>query len=230
MTKARDIASAAPAPSTVSATELGYLDGVTSAIQTQVDAKESTLPSQTGNSGKYLTTDGSAKSWGTISSGGMTLISTTTLSGSSTSITIPGGYKDIYVLAYGITWNTANSYVGIGINGSNTLTYQTGVYANANNQGAVFNEPGERLFLGGSNQGDVLRTSSNNSWSFHIFDYLQTDTFKSFRGTGSWLDSSSVIRESNWQGQWRSTSAITSLLFGTGQSGLAGTVKLWGVN
>ena len=39
MTKARDIASAAPAPSTVSATELGYLDGVTSAIQTQVDDK-----------------------------------------------------------------------------------------------------------------------------------------------------------------------------------------------
>ena len=39
MTKARDIASAAPAPSTVSATELGYLDGVTSAIQTQVDTK-----------------------------------------------------------------------------------------------------------------------------------------------------------------------------------------------
>ena len=39
MTKARDIASAAPAPSTVSATELGYLDGVTSALQTQLDAK-----------------------------------------------------------------------------------------------------------------------------------------------------------------------------------------------
>jgi len=39
MTKARDIASAAPAPSTVSATELGYVDGVTSAIQTQLDAK-----------------------------------------------------------------------------------------------------------------------------------------------------------------------------------------------
>ena len=39
MTKARDIASAAPAPSTVSATELGYLDGVSSAIQTQIDGK-----------------------------------------------------------------------------------------------------------------------------------------------------------------------------------------------
>lgn len=69
MSKARDIASAAPAPSTVSATELGYLDGVTSAVQTQINSKEATLPSQTGNSGKYLTTDGSAKSWGAISSG-----------------------------------------------------------------------------------------------------------------------------------------------------------------
>jgi hypothetical protein len=39
MTKARDIASAIPAPSTVDATELGYLDGVTSAVQTQLDAK-----------------------------------------------------------------------------------------------------------------------------------------------------------------------------------------------
>jgi hypothetical protein len=39
MSKARDIASAPIAPSTVSATELGYVDGVTSAIQTQLDAK-----------------------------------------------------------------------------------------------------------------------------------------------------------------------------------------------
>lgn len=39
MSKARDIASATPAPSTVSSTELGYLDGVSSAIQTQIDSK-----------------------------------------------------------------------------------------------------------------------------------------------------------------------------------------------
>ena len=67
MSKARDLANAGTALTTVSATELGYLDGVTSAVQTQIDSKEPTLPSQTGNSGKYLTTDGSAKSWGTVS-------------------------------------------------------------------------------------------------------------------------------------------------------------------
>lgn len=39
MTKARDIASAIPAPSTISSAELGFLDGVTSAVQTQIDSK-----------------------------------------------------------------------------------------------------------------------------------------------------------------------------------------------
>lgn len=68
MTKARDIASANPAPTTVSTTELGYVDGVTSAIQTQLDTK-AVYPSQTGNSGKYLTTNGSATSWGVIDLG-----------------------------------------------------------------------------------------------------------------------------------------------------------------
>jgi hypothetical protein len=78
MSKARDIASAAPAPSTVSATEIGYLDGVTSAIQTQLDAKtaKSTLTTKgdiyaataastparlaVGNSGDTLIADSSA--------------------------------------------------------------------------------------------------------------------------------------------------------------------------
>jgi hypothetical protein len=79
--------------------ELNYVDGVTSAIQTQLDAKISTaddsvtiaqlsatgtassstflrgdnawtavdaLPSQTGHSGKYLTTDASTASWATL--------------------------------------------------------------------------------------------------------------------------------------------------------------------
>jgi hypothetical protein len=42
MTKARDLANAATALSSVSATELGYLDGVTSALQTQMDTKATT--------------------------------------------------------------------------------------------------------------------------------------------------------------------------------------------
>jgi len=40
MTKARDLANGATALSAVSATELAYLDGVTSAVQTQIDGKQ----------------------------------------------------------------------------------------------------------------------------------------------------------------------------------------------
>jgi hypothetical protein len=43
MTKARDLANASTALSAVDATELGYLDGVTSAVQTQLNAKQPTV-------------------------------------------------------------------------------------------------------------------------------------------------------------------------------------------
>ena len=49
----------------VTNTEIGYLSGVTSAIQTQLAAK-AVYPTQTSQSGKYLTTDGSAVSWATV--------------------------------------------------------------------------------------------------------------------------------------------------------------------
>lgn len=108
MTKARDLANAGTALTSVSATELGYLDGVTSAVQTQLNAKQAVVsgvdsteigyldgvtsaiqtqlnakavyPSQTGNSGKYLTTDGTNASWGTVSSGALTKISSVSFS------------------------------------------------------------------------------------------------------------------------------------------------------
>lgn len=43
MTKARDLANASTALSAVDATELGYLDGVTSAVQTQLNAKQAVV-------------------------------------------------------------------------------------------------------------------------------------------------------------------------------------------
>jgi len=49
----------------VTNTEIGYLSGVTSAIQTQLTEK-AVYPTQTSNAGKYLTTNGSAVSWGEV--------------------------------------------------------------------------------------------------------------------------------------------------------------------
>jgi hypothetical protein len=47
MSKARDLANAGTALATVDATELGYLDGVTSAVQTQIDTKAPTSTTAT---------------------------------------------------------------------------------------------------------------------------------------------------------------------------------------
>ena len=114
MTKARDIASATPAPSTVSATELGYLDGVTSAIQTQVDAKiPKTLTTTTGDiiyassantparlgigsTSQVLTVSGGVPTWATpATGGGMTLISRTTFSNVASQT-----FDDVFTTSY----------------------------------------------------------------------------------------------------------------------------------
>ena len=120
MSKARDIASAIPAPSTVSSTELGYLDGVTSAIQTQLDAKtaKSTLTTTgdiyyasaantparlgIGTASQLLAVNSGATApeWvAAPSSGGMTVIASGSLSGTTTTISsIPATYNDLRLI------------------------------------------------------------------------------------------------------------------------------------
>ena len=58
MSKSRDIAD--------SAATINYIDTVTSNVQTQIDNLDP-LPSQTGNSGKFLTTSGTVASWAEVS-------------------------------------------------------------------------------------------------------------------------------------------------------------------
>ena len=60
MSKSRDIAD--------SAATINYIDGLTSDAQTQLDSK-AVYPDQTGNTGKFLTTDGSVTSWGDVAAG-----------------------------------------------------------------------------------------------------------------------------------------------------------------
>ena len=89
MTKARDLANSAAAFASVSATELGYVDGVTSAIQTQMDAKTAKATLTTtgdiyyasgantparlgiGTTGQVLNVDAGVPVWATPSSGSL---------------------------------------------------------------------------------------------------------------------------------------------------------------
>ena len=162
MSKARDLANAGTALTTVSATELGYLDGVTSAVQTQIDSKEATLPSQTGNSGKYLTTDGSAKSWGTVSQ--YALPSQTGNSGKF--LTTNGTSESWGTVNQPLTWTGR-----FGGNGEtfNKIAYNgTNLWVAVNNVGALYTSPDARTWtsrtsqFGASNIYDVAY--ANNLW------------------------------------------------------------------
>jgi len=80
---------------TATSTELNYVDGVTSNIQTQIDNIDA-LPSQTGNDGLFLTTDGATASWAEAGGGAMELISTITTTTEVSTIDITSGFSSAY--------------------------------------------------------------------------------------------------------------------------------------
>ena len=141
MTKARDIASAIPAPSTVSSAELGYLDGVTSAIQTQVDAKtaKSTLTTTgdiyyasaantparlaIGSTSNVLTVAGGIPSWAAPAGGwspDLTLLSTTAIDSGATSVEIAVSAYDYYAILWKNVSANAGALFSLKINASST--------------------------------------------------------------------------------------------------------------
>ena len=56
----------------------------------------------TGTNGQYLTTNGTTNSWASVSAGGITLLSTTSLTGASTTVSsIDQTYTNLYIIMYG---------------------------------------------------------------------------------------------------------------------------------
>jgi len=164
----------------VSNTEFGYLNGVTSAIQTQLDAK-AVYPSQSSNSGKYLTTDGSTPSWATIP---VTSAATRTAFGTVL------GYTDV---------STTNFNVSIGQNSgpvtpspSNVSNVSLGVYANGSITNGNSNTAiGSSSF--GQNASGIGNTGvggwsgySNVSGSYNVF-------LGHYAGTGNESGSNNII-------------------------------------
>jgi len=84
------------------------------------------IPSQTGNSGKYLTTNGSASSWGTVASGGLTLLQTVNTT-SGTTVTSPtldlSTYKMLIMDFYSVGPAVNGGYLQFTPNGGTTTYY-----------------------------------------------------------------------------------------------------------
>jgi len=158
--------------------------------------------------------------WATSATGGMTLISTTTLASGSTSITsIPQTYKSLMLFMYDV--NGAGGAVSIRPNGSSTIC--TGL-AHENVNGAIQTDSygSQSIQTRNSWQSGGL----NNMITVRIDNYASSTAYKSFHLYGWYNNTTPASNTANTTGGVISDTAITSL---TITAATAGTVELYGV-
>jgi hypothetical protein len=176
-----------------------------------------------------LTADSTAATglkWATPASGGMTLISTTTLSGATTTLSsIPQTYNSLLVIAFGMTHNTSNRAFRCLPNNATNLCFYSGVRSSASANSFNSNTLNLDMDL------DVLRTNANNAWSLTFDNYTSTTAMKPFNFYGAFVNGVSADSSVTAGGHFRSSSAITSLVFDVqGTNTFAGgTILLYGV-
>jgi len=157
--------------------------------------------------------------------GGMTLLSTTSLTGASTTISsIDQTYNNLFVVISGVTNATADGNFALDPNSDNTLTYD--VYS----RGATFNNgAAESLFLNYFNTYQPLRTSNVNTWALLISNYASTTTRKPYNYTGGYTTSVNLYPTIGY-GIISTTTAISALKFSNSGGNLStGTVLVYGV-
>jgi hypothetical protein len=185
-----------------------------------------------GTTGQVLTVAGGVPSWATSAAGGMTLLSTTTLSGASTTISsINQTYKSLFAVIYGVTNATANGIFQLLPNSTGSNCTLIGNQVTGFNTRALWS--GQPITLGLScPASDIDRTSSANAWTVQIDNYASASNFKPINFNGGMLCLASSQRGSiSGAGTIDTNTAITSLQFSnTGGNLSTGTVLLYGVN
>jgi hypothetical protein len=185
-----------------------------------------------GTNGQVLTADSTAATgikWASASAGSLTLLSTTTLSGATTTISIGTGYQSLYITAEK-TNTTGNDQYWFRFNGDSGSNYKYVGYEQNGTTDQLVGSGGYATFvrLG-------YTPSSSNTISqqvINIPNYL-TDTWKLGNYTIANLDGSSPNRPTleTQSFSYNSATAISSITFGCMYNSFnAGTVKIYGVN
>ena len=180
-----------------------------------------------GSTGQVLTVSGGVPAWATSSSGGMTLLSTTTLSGVTTTISgISGSYNNLFFVVSGATNNGGNGNFRVLPNSSATITTTTGFAS------SLSNDPRTDSYLFLTIPGTAIGSGNNeNSYAITIANYASTTQYKPIHMFGGYNDTGNTRRAIERFGHITTTSAITSIEFSndSGGSFLTGTVLLYGV-
>jgi hypothetical protein len=195
-----------------------------------------------GTTGQVLTVSGGVPSWGTVSGGGETLISTTTLTAAtSISLTsIPTTYKTLRVLFidcfnsasdtfWTATFNNDTgsnySYVSSAIKSNSMTCVGLGADANSSIGASKYFAPIPTTNTAANNGGTNGR--------FEIYNYASTTLKRTFAYTmGGYSAGDNCYHNGSAQGNYISTgTAITRVDFTrSGSQSITGTLQLWGIS
>ena len=181
-----------------------------------------------GTNGQTLVADSTESTglkWATASSGGMTLLSTTTLSGATTQTisSIDQTYTNLYILMTGLTNANANVYKAISPNATANITS----YFGSEGVSTVISDDNDSIYLQPISYQSTYN-DANNVHALWIYNYSSSSTYKSYMITGSVFNT--IQRPYIQGGGIITNTAISSLQFLAGnQNWTAGTVKIYGV-
>lgn len=183
-----------------------------------------------GTNGQVLTADSTAATgikWATATSGGMTLLSTTTLSGASTTISgIDQTYQDLQVVIYGTSNATTSYYPNFRANASSTNATWGQLVTSGGTAYTQAQLNSELTF----NYGLRNQTNTNNVAVVTIYNYANTTFSKIFTSWSFQISSTNAEESMMAQGLFDTTSAITSFSVGAHAGTYnAGTVLVYGV-
>jgi hypothetical protein len=195
--------------------------------------RNATVPARLGigTAGQVLTVNSGATApeWATATSGGMTLIGTPhTLSGATSTISsIPGTYKSLFMVIYGVTNATGNGLFRVAPNANTTGSS----YVSVDSVGASFVSSVNRVTYLNLGTTAWLRTTTNNVATIKIDNYTSATNYKPINAYGYAEETGGSVMSFNIGGAFVSNTAITSLQFSNAGGNLStGTVLLYGVN
>ena len=181
-----------------------------------------------GSTDQVLTVDSSTATglkWATASAGGMTLLSTTTLSGASTTISsISQSYNYLLVNYYDITTSTNGVDVLVNPNVSSAASFN---YFDSRSS-SVFNTNNSAIY---NNQKQWTSANNANGHTLVLYDYSSAALYKAFNVSGIY-HSNTAGASAAWMaaGGFNYIDPITSIRFSVSSGTFtAGTVKIYGV-
>ena len=182
-----------------------------------------------GTTGQVLTVSGGVPSWATASSGGMTLISTTTFNGTPTTVlsSIPQTYNDLKIVIRQALPATDGVELRMRMNNDATVNrYRGTTYALMENANWTFND--DRFYLNTT----IDNATTQSLVVIDIPDYTNTTTWKMAQSIAINNNSTTTANLSlnSLVGVYNQTSAISSLgfYFSSGNA-TSGSILLYGV-